>query len=201
MSVENESKLRLFIAFDLPENVKESLATAMDSLRAVLRGPFGWVSPDGMHLTLKFLGNASSGRVDEIADAVRQACAGREAFALRLSGAGTFPAGRSPSVIWAGLDGDVDELASLQREIEDAMEPLGFPKEKRPFIPHLTLGRVRDRLPAAEIGRLAELLASVRYGDQGPFAVERIALKRSELGPGGARYSTLSEAGLTGVAG
>lgn len=190
------SELRLFIAADLPERVKDALAKAIGELRASLRGPYRWVSPEGIHLTLKFLGNVPADRVPSLGEALVGAVHGHAPFSLRLDGTGTFPPQRSPSVVWAGLGGDVDALTGLQRSIEASVEPLGFPPEQRAFSPHLTLARVRERLSRTEVDGLADRLSRLRFADEEAFAVEGVSLVRSELSPGGARYTVLARVPL-----
>jgi 2'-5' RNA ligase len=190
------SELRLFIAADLPQRVKDALGKAIVELKAELRGPYRWVSPQAIHLTLKFLGNVPAERVPALGGALVQAVEEHAPFSLRLHGTGTFPAKSSPSVIWAGLAGDGDALANLQRSVEASVEPLGFPREQRTFRPHLTLARVRDRLSRAEVERLTDCLSRLRFEDQDAFVVEAVSLIRSELGLEGARYTTLAEVAL-----
>ena len=103
------------------------------------------MGPTGIHLTLKFLGNIDPHLVDNLLEAMRRSAQGSSPFRLQLSGLGLFPNAKEPWVLWVGVDGDLDPLRGLQERVEEAVVKLGFPRESRPFSPHLTLGRVHDR--------------------------------------------------------
>lgn len=189
-------RMRLFVAVDMPPGVKSALATAVEELARDLQGPFGWVAPDNIHLTLKFLGDVDAGRVDDLGRALQQAVEPLEPFELHLAGTGTFPEGRRPSVVWAGLGGDLQALTRLQDMVESAMVAQGFEAEARAFQPHLTLGRVSGRLSDGTTDALRQSLASLRFAADESIEVRGVALVRSELGSGSARYTKLFEAML-----
>ena len=191
--------VRAFIAIDVPEQVKASLDATLRELRATLSGrAYGWVRVEGIHLTLKFLGDVDEDSIPTISDALAPTASGERPFSLRLRGTGTFPPGRRPNVVWASLDGDLDALAEVQERVEEAMTRLGFEAERRTFQPHLTLGRIRSRLSDADLRTLTTVLAEVTHEATEPFTVEAVRLVRSEFRPGGARYTTLATAKLTG---
>lgn len=193
-----EPQVRTFIAIDLPATVKRSLAATIEKLQATLTGrEYGWVRAEGIHLTLKFLGNVDEARIPTIAEAIGAAVEGIAPFDMRLDGSGTFPAGRKPNVVWAGLSGDLDALSALQAPIESAMASLGFAPERRDFRPHLTLARIRSRLADDKVKTLSEALSTVTHSFEEAFRVDEARLIRSELLPDGARYSTLGTAKLT----
>lgn len=191
-----QAMLRLFVAIELPEQVRSSLAQAIQQLRPPLQGQLRWVDPRGVHLTLKFLGGVPGSMVDTLDHSMADAVRGTPPFELRLDGAGTFPAGRSPSVVWAGLAGDIASLEALAAAVESAMASLGMPSEKRVFQPHLTLARARGRLRPDLAGLLRERLEAVHYPGAEPFVVRGVSLMRSELRPDGARYTRLAHAPL-----
>jgi 2'-5' RNA ligase len=148
--------MRLFLAINLPTDVRETLWEVAAPLRTA-RYPVRWVAAEAIHLTLKFLGDVDDMREDEIAAGVAAAVVGAKPFPLPVGGFGAFPSAQRPRVVWAGLE-PVPSLELLQHRVEQEMERLGFPTEGRPFHPHLTLGRVkRDARPAALAG-----LAGVR---------------------------------------
>jgi 2'-5' RNA ligase len=190
--------LRLFVAIELPEQIKWALGCTIDELSAVLTGPFRWVSPAGIHVTLKFLGDTATERLDGVVSAMTAAAVAIEPFTLRLSGAGTFPAGRRPSVVWAGLGGDTELLAALRNAAESAMVRLGFEADRRAFQAHLTLARVPRRLPDEEERALAPRLQGIRFSYEDPFDVREVSLMQSELRREGARYTKLASAPLGG---
>jgi RNA 2',3'-cyclic 3'-phosphodiesterase len=184
--------LRLFVAVELPDQTKRELSRAADALRAAGARDLRWVRPEGIHVTLKFLGATDERQVAEIERAVAEAARGVRAFDLKPEGIGSFGGRRHLRVAWAGLGGDRQALAALAARVEEAIAPLGFPTEQRAFNPHLTLARVRDETPPDERQRLHEAIASVRAPTFTPFRVERVSLMRSTLGRGGAVYDALS---------
>ena len=189
--------IRSFIAVEL----SSELLARLGDLQARMRGdlPSGlvrWVRPGGIHLTLKFLGDVPAKESKAIAEAVRTACAPHPPFSFSVGGMGCFPNSRRPRVVWVGVEESSGTLARLQRDAERALKPLGFPAEKRAFSPHLTLGRVKGRDQSA-IQALGEYVdrASVKVGH---MQVTSVHLMRSELLPGGAVYTELAVAPLSG---
>jgi 2'-5' RNA ligase len=185
---------RLFVAIDLGDEARRALGEA----QAVCRRadlPVRWVDVAGAHLTLKFLGETERAQGAPIGAAL-SAVAGRHRPLLLSTGTpGAFPNLRRPRVLWLGLTGALDRLAALQRDVDDALTGLGFPRETRPFSPHLTLGRVRDGARSLDAESLATAFAGVRHV-AAPLPVESIRLMRSDLGQGRARYTTLLEVPL-----
>lgn len=141
-----------------------------------------------MHLTLKFFGDVDTTRLSDIEDALTRSAAGVGPFALKLQGAGTFPLGgpAAPRVLWLGVEDVSGGLAELRQRFERECEAAGFAREARPFRPHLTLGRVR--VPDAEARRAADAHRVLGLTPVA-FVVTEVCLVRSELGPGGSRYS------------
>lgn len=189
--------IRTFVAIELNDAVKDVLVKAQQVLK---RAPAGrlvrWVAPDGIHLTLKFLGDVSPNRVNEIAGTVRQTCRAFTPFELYLSHTGFFPDARRMRVVWVGIEGAVDELLRLQRSVEHDLNTIGFPPEGRGFQPHLTLGRVRDLARPAEREELAKRVLATSVDEQVKMLVPAVCLIRSELRPTGAVYTTLAVAQL-----
>jgi 2'-5' RNA ligase len=185
-----EERLRLFVAVVLPAAWHEALAAAQEELRrAGLR--LRYVRPEGIHLTLKFLGETPAARLRAISAALGAAAVGADACTIELSGAGTFGPRRRPRVVWYGLAGELDGLAALQQRVEERLGAVGFAREGREFRPHLTLARVPDDLPPAEAERVGPAVERLRTRPAQPFRVEAIVLMQSRLGPGGARYTVL----------
>ncbi|MFC2058662.1 RNA 2',3'-cyclic phosphodiesterase [Chloroflexota bacterium] len=188
--------IRAFIAIELPEPVKEALGRILSELKEMDHSPVKWVDPEGIHLTLKFLGNIPDGRVTAITTAYSGASNDASPFRLELNGLGAFPNLRKPRVVWVGMGGDIANLLKLQKNIERALVPLGFPAEKRSFSPHLTLGRVRDRASAPERHSLGEIVASLKAGGTPSFEVSSVSLIRSTLTREGAIYNRLASVAL-----
>lgn len=184
------SQLRLFVACDLPEVLLSSLAGVQADLRERAGVELRWVRAEGIHLTLKFLGEVDESRRPEIEAALAGSV---EPFdvgikAVKLGGFG----GRRLRVIWVGLEGDLDELGQLARVVERALGQVGFDEENRPLRPHLTLARVPDRLGNDQRRELLELVTDFELPAMPSVRLSRLSLIRSVLGPGGARYETLS---------
>jgi len=181
-------EIRTFIAIDLPDTVKSFLKETAHELKG-----FGahvrWVRPESIHLTLKFLGNVNRDLVPTLEAELNSILSRERSFPLSMSGLGAFPGLKRPRVIWAGLDDPGRRLTPLVAGIDDRLEPLGFKKEKRPFRPHLTLGRVKS--PRG----VGELVAAVRrmMDVSGPsFTAEKAFLFQSVLKPSGAEYTPLA---------
>jgi 2'-5' RNA ligase len=185
--------MRLFIAIELPEDIKKGLAQVQDDLRK--NGASAtWTRPEGIHLTLKFLGEVVEARVPEIMQALTDAVRGAERFRVEVSGAGAFPSERNPRVLWVGVAGDFEKLATLQAAVEGAMEKLGFEPEERKFSPHLTLARIKFLRPRDNWQNAIEGIKNVSLGG---FEADRVSLMKSELKPSGAVYTEIGKVMLT----
>jgi len=192
----NVEVIRSFIAIELPSEIKTELKRLQDALKV---GNSSWlrlVSPDSIHLTLKFLGDITSDKIEEITMAVTDAAKNLNTFSLKLEGLGVFPNLKRIQVVWVGLSGDLDKLSRLQRQIEANMAILGYPEEGREFTPHLTLARVRYQPPPAELQKFTHLLTSTKASNIGKIEVKAIDLMKSQLTPQGAIYSKLGSVGL-----
>jgi len=192
----NPEQIRSFIAIELPEEVKKGLARLRKELERDEHKFVKWVDPGGIHLTLKFLGNIPFKRVAEVTEAMKEAAQGISPFHLEISGLGVFPSLKQVRVFWVGIGGEVDKLSRLQQNIDSALAVLGFAKEERPFVPHLTLARIREGASPAERRNFGELVGSTVFKDRYPVEVEAISLMRSQLTPVGAIYSRLCVVGL-----
>ena len=189
-------EIRSFIAIELPEEAKEGLAGLRNKLEKDEHKFIKWVEPGSIHLTLKFLGNILSRQVTEVVVAMEGAAQGSPPFHLEISGMGAFPNLKQPRVFWVGISGELDKLSKLQQNIDSALVPLGFTKEDRPFVPHLTLARIRQGASPGERRTFGELVGASSFEDKYCVAVDAINLMRSQLTPAGAIYSRLSLLGL-----
>ena len=192
----NPEQIRSFIAIELPEEAKEGLTRLRKELERGEHKFVKWVDPKGIHLTLKFLGNIPSKRVTEITEAMEGAAQGISPFHLEISGLGAFPNLGQARVFWVGIGGEMDKLSRLQQNINSALAVLGFAKEERSFVPHLTLARIREGASLPERKSFGELVRSTIFGDKYHIEVEAISLVRSQLTPAGAIYTCLSAVGL-----
>lgn len=185
------NQLRLFVACELSDAVRDGLRRIQDDLRRLGAGRLRWARPEGIHVTLKFLGDVDEARVEEISSALTDAI---EPFELRLSAAGGLGSfgGARLRVIWVGLQGDVEALASIAGRVEAALTPLGFPRERRPFAAHLTLARVPDQVPPADRRKLADLIDGYRPPSLPSMIVTDVSLMQSTLRPSGSVYQRLA---------
>jgi 2'-5' RNA ligase len=191
--------LRLFIALELPTPVLEALEAVQGDLRARLPDRAArWVRPEGIHLTLKFLGDVPSEQVDDIAGALRTCVKGYDPIELRVEGLGVFPNPRRARVLWTGVGGDVDALRRLHASVEQHIAPVGYPTESRRFNPHLTLARARRNATPAEREAIGTLVSDHDVGHLATWEVSSVGLIRSQLKPSGAVYTQLAQATLTG---
>ena len=146
-----------------------------------------WVRPEGLHITLKFLGDVDAGRIGDIGRAIEAIAGVEKPLTLRLQGFGGFPSLRSPRVLWIGMEGDTERLALLAARIDQQMGSLGFPAEDRPFKPHLTIGRVRSAKGLSSV--VETIQRNMPVFD--PFTAGKIRIMKSDLKPAGAEYTVL----------
>ena len=177
--------MRLFVAINLDPSLKALLAEIQGKLKAT-EAPVRWVKPEQIHLTLKFLGEVGEATLPALRDALGHCLAEVSAFPLSFSRLGTFPSKGTPRVIWVGVSEGGHEVEKLHRCIEEALLPLGFPREDRPLHPHLTLGRVKG---ARHLQSLREYLHNTEVKELGRMRVQCVDLMRSELHPQGAIYT------------
>jgi 2'-5' RNA ligase len=183
--------IRSFVAVLLPDGVRERLAATMTALRGLAPG-LGWVRPENLHVTLRFLGEIDGAMVAAVREAMGVTGASTPPFVMTVAGLGGFPSARAPRVVWAGVTEGAPALGALQARLERELVARGVPGEPRPFHGHVTLARARD--PRAG-RRLAAALAGAAM-EFGGVRVARLSLLRSELDPRGARYEVLAEAEL-----
>jgi len=192
--------LRLFVAVELPPEVRAWLETTIDELmRGGADRGLRWVRPGGVHITLKFLGTTNQDRLPTITAALREAAHAHAPFLLRPDGLGSFGGRRNLRVLWAGVGGNTAALAALAGGVEAAMAPAGFAPEARPYAAHLTLARVREDAPPAERERLHEIIARLRVEPGPSFEVRHCALMESVIQRGGAVYTALDTFPLEGA--
>lgn len=185
--------LRVFCAVELPEEVRAAAAAHAARLRREFpEARASWARPEGLHITLKFVGEVGAVRVEALSKAAGAAVEGFEPFGLSVEESGTFPPRGAARVLWLGVKGGSGQLARLQRRLEQECEAAGFPAEPRAFKPHLTLARLRTPKDAHALSE------AHRHAAFGPchFQVSELLVIRSQLGPGGSRYTPLSRHSL-----
>lgn len=186
--------MRLFIASELPLDIKRKLSSLQAEIRNRGLDELKWVEPDGIHVTLKFLGYVQPARVAAITGIIDKVCSHSNAFNVSIKGVGVFPGLSRPQVLWAGLGGETGRLGMIAERIDDGCCELGFSRERRTFKPHLTLARIRFPLRPVEQQALAETLADTALNL--PLTIDAISLMQSNLTPAGAVYKCLYQAKL-----
>ena len=175
--------MRLFIAIDLPNQVRKELANVERALKP-LTDSVRWVAPESIHITLKFLGEVPEKQLDDVTTALTGLS--WKPFTISVRGVGFFPGNRSPRVFWAGMEAPT--MQGLAEQLDTRMERLGFDKEKRAFRPHITLARARDnRIDSS----LVTAAAKYEEHDFGSFTADHVFLFKSTLKPAGSVYEKL----------
>jgi 2'-5' RNA ligase len=183
---------RLFIAVMLPTAVQERLAGligVLDTHRAILRP----TRPEGLHFTLRFLGNMTAAQEQQIVEAVAAAVDGVSAFPLAIGGFGAFPNARRPRVVWLGLREGATPLVAMQRRVEDELLRRALVPTSEEFTPHLTLARVRQEATPAARAALGAALAALPTREQARSTAQAVSLVHSVLTPQGSRYTVLND--------
>ncbi|HJP40553.1 MAG TPA: RNA 2',3'-cyclic phosphodiesterase [Dehalococcoidia bacterium] len=190
MNQPSTDHLRLFVACEMPEDVRETIGGVIDELRERSGSAVRWVRPEGVHITVKFLGEVQERSLPAVKMALNEAVTRNQPFNLEFSNLGMFGGREGLRIMWVGIAGDVLRLEALVRDVNTALAVVGFEPEKRPFRPHLTLGRVRDEIPTRQ---RAEIEVAVGKLDIPPcsWRTSQVSLMRSRLLPGGARYDIM----------
>jgi 2'-5' RNA ligase len=187
------SRLRLFVAADLPEPIKRSVEKVIQPLRLQLPDA-KWTTREQWHLTLKFLGHVDEDRLEELSKVAAKVAAGAEPVETRLTDIGAFPNVRRARVLWIGIDNPDNKLTLLDDELERRYAKRGFRKESRLYHPHLTLARMRSPQPIGEVVDSADTSSLT----DASFTIGEIILYRSHLSPKGSRYEALESFKLSG---
>ena len=195
MDVEEGFELiRSFLAIELPRHIMEKIEEVQKDLKSS-RADVRWVSPEKIHLTLKFFGNIDETMIDSIVNSIEGPVHKTSPFSLLARRIGAFPHLKNPRVIWMGLEDSKEALAPFQKEVELKLKEIGFEPEDRPFRPHLTIGRVNSNRGRNELLGMVEKHLEEEFGE---FAVERVILFRSDLRPSGPIYTPLKDLKLEG---
>jgi 2'-5' RNA ligase len=195
--------IRSFVALEVEEPARAAMIEYLGRLRSTVDG-VAWTRPENLHVTLKFLGNVVPDVLAVLADRLAGVAAAQPAFPVAFRGVGAFPGGTRPRILWIGADAQA--LAPLAAAVDGASVAVGAtPAEDRPFHPHVTLGRTRERRGGSARRRqtgagvvLGTMLADDRTRDFGEAPARAIILMRSETGPGGSRYMPLGRFPLAG---
>lgn len=190
------SLLRTFIATDIPPAVQKSIQQQVNTLRDIIgNSSVRWVPVHNIHVTLKFLGDVTSTKVDSLNLIIRTEADSHPAFDIHISRLGSFPSPKRARVLFIGIQASA-ELEALQRGIESACERVGFESETRPFSPHLTIGRVGQGISTSNQQKIYEILRDVKIDSLGIARVDSVHLYKSERKTSGAVYTKLFSAPL-----
>lgn len=188
--------IRAFIAIEMPKNIQEYLRSVSDGLQAKLgQKSIRWLSVENIHLTLKFFKTLAVNEVEVIVASLQELLAEIAPFELKLSGLGIFPNPQRPRVIWLGVQAH-PELVNLQQGILNETMRLGHRAERRPFSPHLTLGRLRRDVPPPVLAEINRVVGNQKPNLSNGIKVQEIVFFHSELKASGAVYTKLFAAEL-----
>jgi 2'-5' RNA ligase len=186
--------VRLFVALEIPSSVRDHLAALIRDLRAIAPQP-KWVRAENLHVTLKFIGEASPAKLEVIRAALPAVRSGQH-VELRFRGLGFFPGEKRPRVFWAGLDASPN-LAVVAGDIDQCLEKVGIAREQRAFAPHLTLARFDPPGTAEKLRAAIQKSATRNFGT---LRTREFHLIESKLKPTGAEYTTLQSFPFTAEA-
>lgn len=189
------SLLRAFIAIEIPVEIKQAIAVQSAGLQKNAGRSVRWVTPENIHLTLKFLGDISPTNLELLCQALQAECSQHAPFEISVGGLGCFPNPHRPRIIWVGLE-IPPELNRLQHKLENATAKLGYASEEKAFSPHLTIGRVREQAEPSELHWLGTALKEAQIGQLGSFVATTVQVFKSDLQPSGPIYSSLFSAHL-----
>lgn len=190
------SVIRAFIAIELSSEIHHRLDQVSKQLKdQLVNMPVRWVPGQNIHLTLKFLGDVSIANLDMLTKILESTVSAHHTFEISAGGLGAFPKIHQPRVIWIGLEVP-PELIAIQHSLELETARVGYPREERPFSPHLTLGRVSRNVSVVETQAIARALEATKVGFLGVTRVMAINLFRSDLNPDGAVYTRIYSAPL-----
>ena len=174
--------IRTFVAVFPPPEVREALHNAAQNLPT--SKDFRLVGQEKVHLTLKFLGDIAENELDKIKQALQPIRERHDPFEVSTSNFGAFPSARKARILWAGLEEGSEQLRTVAENVENLLEPAGFERENRPYVPHLTLGRTRSRRTTLDTSEISP--PTLR------FTVSGVDLVKSTPGKNGVIYSTIA---------
>jgi len=185
--------IRAFVALELDSQIQTRLGKIQEELKKSGVN-IRWVKPENIHLTLKFLGQITSGQIKQIKRPLEETAKTKKPFFIGLGKLGAFPRPEHPKVIWVGIETGNKETVQLNKELETYLKTIGFIPEAREFIPHLTLGRTRlSRQDKKSLRRLKELILFLNSQAAEPLKalVNQLTLFQSTLTPKGSTYTPL----------
>jgi 2'-5' RNA ligase len=182
--------IRTFIAIEIPQDLRKKLS----DYAIKLKNPddkISWVSEDNLHLTLKFIGNIKTDKIDTIKKAIADVSLGYTAFTAVVQGMGVFPGERNPRVVWIGIKDGEEKICKIFKNLEEKLSTIGISKDDRPYVPHFTLGRIKY---IKDVKAFSDKILNYKEYLFGSFAVCGISLIKSTLTPKGSIYEVLYKA-------
>ncbi len=186
--------MRTFIALEVNQKVREEIASVQTECRKIAPD-VKWAKAGNIHITLKFLGEVAPEDIEKIEKAVKRATGGFKDFRVTFIDMGGFPNTKNPRVIWVGISEGKEYVGNLSEAISKELVPCGFLPEERPFIPHLTIARVKS---TKNKRKLVQKIESLRNTDFGEGLIDRVLIIQSKLSPQGPCYSVLKEIKFNG---
>ena len=190
------SVIRAFIAISVSKEIYGRLdAIIADLTERLPDAPLRWVPTRNIHLTIKFLGNVSESNMEVLKNTLQREISSNPSFEISVGRFGAFPSVNRPRVLWVGMEAP-KQLFTIQAGVENLAARLGYPKEDRPFSPHLTLARVARNASPQEVRSISQTVSGYEVGFLGAFRVGEIHVYRSDLQRDGAVYTRLFSVGL-----
>ncbi len=188
---------RTFIAVELPEPLRVAIAGLRHLIPRASFEAVRWVHPDGIHITLKFLGDVEPSKTLEISQELADAASRSSRLLLRPGATGVFPDVHAPRALWTGFEGDIQRLGQLQGRVEGVLTKLEIEPDRQKFTPHATAGRLNNEVPGFIASQTGAAWVALKLPLELPaFTISAVVLLRSRLERTGARYEKLSEAAL-----
>ncbi|MEJ2724495.1 MAG: RNA 2',3'-cyclic phosphodiesterase [Deltaproteobacteria bacterium] len=187
--------IRSFLAFELPGDIRSVVDRVAGEVRRSSLD-VRWVKAENIHITVIFLGSVNTQDLEGIKKGAEEICLRYRPFDIALAGVGCFPNTRNPRVVWLGVEGDLDRMAPFRDDLQEKLVPFGIKGEKRPFRPHLTLGRFKKQ--GKSDGRLLEILSKYKELTSPVCSLNELVLFKSDLKPGGAVYTKMLSWPLSG---
>jgi 2'-5' RNA ligase len=180
--------IRTFIAINIEEEIKEILSKEIEKLINP-KDKIKWVLKQSLHLTLKFLGNITSSKIEEVYQKIKPIVQKESPFRISLKSLGIFPNFKKPQIVWIKVNEGREKIIELAKEIDVSLEEIGFLKEKREYIPHLTIGRIKKLNNKEEFLKRIDKLDIQEY----TTIAKSVDIMKSNLTPKGAIYTPIKE--------
>ncbi|MGB9613444.1 MAG: RNA 2',3'-cyclic phosphodiesterase [Candidatus Margulisiibacteriota bacterium] len=181
--------MRTFIAVELPDEVRKNITELINELKTT-EAAVKWVEQQNLHITLKFLGWVEDRKINEVMDLIKKAVEKTGSFKAKFAGLGTFPAGKTPRVVWVGVKDGSDRLTNLANALEKTLSQAGYRSQEREFSSHVTIGRIKEK---KGVDKLIAKISEFKSSEFGEAIVNHVDLMKSTLTPKGPIYEKIGE--------